>query len=184
MKTVFVFLALTAAIQSNIAELDSENGKNTAESENSGLYQQNPESLKKMVALNEKTGSFSMKLEKTTYTFYKDPKTFDAAEKQCNKLHKRGHLVSIHSHTANVNLLNMAKHVFSNGQEFWIGGKRNRFSRRFHWTDGTKWDYAYWHSGSPAHCWWSVSCVAMKSEGAGYWHDIYCSHNRAFVCEH
>ncbi|XP_043929137.1 lectin-like [Protopterus annectens] len=182
MKTLFVFLALIVAVQSSTIELDSENGEETVESESSGIHQHRPKFLMKMVALNE-TGSFSMKLEGTTYTFYSNPKTFDEAEKQCKRLHKRGHLASIHSHRSNTVLLSVVKRVTSSGEEVWIGGKRNRFHRHFHWTDGTKWDYTYWHRGSPAHYWWSVSCVVVRTKDPGYWHDTYCSHNRGYICE-
>ncbi|XP_043928811.1 lectin-like isoform X2 [Protopterus annectens] len=158
MKTLFVFLTLIVAVLSNTIV------------------------HKKMVALN-KTGSFSMKNKWATYSFYEDPKTFKAAEQHCKKQHNGGHLVSIHSQKMNAALLDMVRELAFNEQEVWIGGKRNILSHNFHWTDGTKWDFTYWRSGSPSNSWVSFSCVAMHTEGSGYWHDIKCSHNRPYICK-
>ncbi|XP_043914538.1 eosinophil granule major basic protein 2-like [Protopterus annectens] len=137
----------------------------------------------KIAALSE-MGTYSMVFEGVTYTYYSSPLTFNAAEASCKRTGYKGHLVSIHSHSLNLFLLHMVKHFSANVQQVWIGGKRSRYNQNFYWTDGSRWNYWYWGSGSPSYSRNHQACVMMSTANPGYWRDTLCHYRRAYVCEH
>lgn len=159
MKAIFVFLVLLVVAESIMSAPN------------------------KMASLNE-TDSYSLMFEGVTYTYYTTHLTFDAAETQCRRTGYSGHLVSVHSHSLNLFLLHMVKHFTTTVTQIWIGGKRERYSNRFHWTDGSRWNYWHWGSGSPSNSRYYRVCVFMSTKNTGYWHDWNCSLRRPFVCEH
>ncbi|XP_043914589.1 eosinophil granule major basic protein 2-like [Protopterus annectens] len=136
-----------------------------------------------ITALSE-AGTYSMIFEGVTYTLYSSPLTFAQAEASCTRTGYNGHLVSIHSHSLNLFLLHMVRHFNVDAHQMWIGGKRNSFRRKFYWTDGSRWNYWYWGSGSPSGPGYHQNCVVMSTTNPGYWHDIFCSYKRPYICEH
>ncbi|XP_043929336.1 lectin-like [Protopterus annectens] len=181
MKAILLFVVLLVTVQSKIADHSLGNGKNTVQPIGN-IIRQHLKFSKKLPALNE-TQSFTMMFEGIRYVYYSSPMNFYAAEAHCRRTHNRGHLTSIHSHAEQVQLLRMLNANKISASEVWIGGRRNIFSRSFYWTDGSKWNYSYWHRGSPAYYWWSRVCVITETKEPGYWHDIYCTHLRPFICE-
>ena len=51
------------------------------------------------------------------------------------------------------------------------------------WHDGTPVDYVYWAPGEPTYEWNGEheNCVEMWSNG--YWNDIDCLYDQAYVCK-
>ncbi|KAL2806089.1 proteoglycan 3 precursor, partial [Daubentonia madagascariensis] len=89
------------------------------------------------------------------YLLVRTPKTFRSAQNVCRKCY-RGNLVSIHSYSLNNHILYFTRSL--NQARVWIGGflKGWCFWKRFGWTDGSCWNFAYWAPGQPrrgrGHC--------------------------------
>ncbi|XP_043928817.1 proteoglycan 3-like [Protopterus annectens] len=158
MKTVLVFIALLVAVQSN-------------------------KLVPKTVAKVKDECSQTIKVGKGTYTFYTCPQDYYAAVKMCKSKNVKGNLLSIHTHSFHVKLLEELKHFSNTEHEVWIGATKGSWSFTYYWTDGSQMDYKFWAHGSPSHGFFSSACVLMETKDPGYWRDVDCSTVRPFVCE-
>ncbi|KAB0338986.1 hypothetical protein FD754_024215 [Muntiacus muntjak] len=91
---------------------------------------------------------------------------FKRAQRICRKCY-RGNLVSIHSFSVNSLIYRLA--IRTNQAQVWIGGFiRGRLRcRRFHWTDGSCWNFGIWAQGQPRNG--RGRCVALCTRGHAGW---------------
>uniref|UniRef100_A0A2K6G1J0 C-type lectin domain-containing protein n=1 Tax=Propithecus coquereli TaxID=379532 RepID=A0A2K6G1J0_PROCO len=96
----------------------------------------------------------------------------------CRKCY-RGNLVSIHSHSLNSHILHFTRSL--NQAQVWIGGflRGWRLCKRYRWTDGSHWNFAYWAPGQPRRG--GGHCVALCTKGGG-WRRARCCRRLPFVC--
>nr|XP_012605315.1 proteoglycan 3-like [Microcebus murinus] len=112
------------------------------------------------------------------YLLVRTPKTFRGAQNVCRRCYK-GNLVSIHSHSLNSHILRFTSSL--NQAQIWIGGFIRGWwlCKRFHWTDGSCWNFAFWASGQPRRG--RGRCVALCTRG-GQWRRAPCCRRLPFVC--
>ncbi|EAW73738.1 proteoglycan 3, pro eosinophil major basic protein 2 [Homo sapiens] len=112
------------------------------------------------------------------YLLVRTPKTFAEAQNVCSRCYG-GNLVSIHDFNFNYRIQCCTSTV--NQAQVWIGGNlRGWFLwKRFCWTDGSHWNFAYWSPGQPGNG--QGSCVALCTKG-GYWRRAQCDKQLPFVC--
>ncbi|XP_023509840.1 proteoglycan 3-like [Equus caballus] len=112
------------------------------------------------------------------YLLVPSPMDFTQAQNYCERCYQ-GHLVSIHSSSLNHCLQYKIKDIHQ-GQA-WIGGilKGWLWRRRFHWTDGSSWDYENWAPGEPGNG--RGGCVALSSRD-GHWRRAPCETRMPFIC--
>ncbi|XP_046500147.1 proteoglycan 3-like [Equus quagga] len=112
------------------------------------------------------------------YLLVPSPKDFRQAQNVCERCYQ-GHLVSIHSSSLNHLLQYKIKDI--NQGQVWIGGilKGWWWRRRFHWTDGSTWDYENWPPGETGNG--RGNCVALSSRD-GYWRRAPCETRLPFIC--
>ncbi|XP_032139283.1 proteoglycan 3 isoform X1 [Sapajus apella] len=112
------------------------------------------------------------------FLLVRTPTTFSRAENVCKRCYG-GNLVSIHNFNFNDRIQRYTSSA--NQDQVWIGGiLRGWFLwKRFCWTDGSPWNFAYWSTGQPKlgiGC-----CVALRTKG-GYWRRALCKKRLPFVC--
>uniref|UniRef100_A0A9L0REE6 C-type lectin domain-containing protein n=1 Tax=Equus caballus TaxID=9796 RepID=A0A9L0REE6_HORSE len=97
-----------------------------------------------------------------SYFLVRTPMTFSDAENVCRRSY-RGHLVSIHRNILYYLLQRLLRGIDEGA--VWIGGFTMGllWRRRFHWTDGSSWDYENWAPGEPGNG--RGGCVALSSRG-------------------
>ncbi|XP_034765730.1 lectin-like [Acipenser ruthenus] len=117
----------------------------------------------------------------TVYTFYSYPRNFTDAEFFCRRRARGGHLASVHSSYINRALTCLTTHCNS-VIRVWLGAYELFRSRRFVWTDGSRWNYANWVSSWPRY--YSMACVELNWGVRGQWSDHSCNIRKPFVCEH
>ncbi|XP_059960731.1 proteoglycan 3-like [Mesoplodon densirostris] len=106
------------------------------------------------------------------------PTTFWEAQSVCRKCY-RGNLVSIHNSCSNYRIQVSVSRI--NKAQVWIGGFLKGWFcwKKFHWTDGSAWNFVYWASGQPRNgC---GHCVALNTRG-GRWRRARCKRRLPFVC--
>ncbi|XP_066543905.1 C-type lectin BPL [Amia ocellicauda] len=113
------------------------------------------------------------------FRFFAHRATFRWAEHRCR--HLRGHLASVHNAYTN-RLLVCASTYCNHRYPVWIGAFRRGRWGRFHWTDGSCWNYSSWACGRPTHT--CNSCVVMNLYGVGRWSNQNCCTANAFVCQY
>ncbi|XP_007455775.1 PREDICTED: proteoglycan 3 [Lipotes vexillifer] len=106
------------------------------------------------------------------------PREFWDAQHICRRCY-RGNLVSIHSYNFNYRIQCWVSRV--NQAQVWIGGFVKGWFRckKFHWTDGSSWNFGYWASGQPGNG--RGRCVALCTRG-GFWQRAGCRRRLPFVC--
>ncbi|KAM5317686.1 proteoglycan 3-like [Glossophaga mutica] len=111
------------------------------------------------------------------YILVQTPRRFRRARKICRKCY-RGNLVSIHDYSSNYRLQCLTSGI--NQGQVWIGGVVSGWlCKRFHWIDGSCWNYANWAAGQPG-C--GVGrCVALCTRG-GQWRRVRCCNRLPFIC--
>ncbi|XP_027418108.1 proteoglycan 3-like [Bos indicus x Bos taurus] len=114
------------------------------------------------------------------YRLVGTPRRFRKAQRVCRKCY-RGNLASIHNF--NVNLIIHRLSTTTNYGQVWIGGFiRGRLRcRRFFWTDGSYWNFAFWAAGQPR--FGRGRCVALCTRG-GHWRRASCKRRLPFVCSY
>nr|XP_020768836.1 proteoglycan 3 [Odocoileus virginianus texanus] len=122
----------------------------------------------------------SPECESCRYRVVLTRRTFNGAQRICRKCY-RGNLVSIHSFSVNTLIYRLA--VRTNQAQVWIGGFiRGRLRcRRFHWTDGSCWNFGIWARGQPRNG--RGRCVALCTRG-GRWRRAQCNRQMPFVCSY
>ncbi|KAM6157809.1 proteoglycan 3-like [Rhynchocyon petersi] len=114
------------------------------------------------------------------YLLVRTPRTFTRAQHICRRCY-RGQLVSIHNFNFN-NRIRCTVSGLNQGQ-VWIGGFIQGWFRckRFRWSDGTSWNFAYWASGQPGGG--RGRCVTLCTRG-GHWRRAHCGRRLPFVCSY
>uniref|UniRef100_A0A8C8Z5B0 Proteoglycan 3, pro eosinophil major basic protein 2 n=1 Tax=Prolemur simus TaxID=1328070 RepID=A0A8C8Z5B0_PROSS len=112
------------------------------------------------------------------YLLVRTPKTFKRAQNVCRKCYK-GNLVSIHSYSLNSQILYFTRRL--NQAQVWIGGFIRHWwlCRRYRWTDGSRWNFAYWAAGQPRKG--RGRCIALCTKG-GHWRRAPCRRRLPFIC--
>ncbi|XP_058382848.1 proteoglycan 3 [Diceros bicornis minor] len=112
------------------------------------------------------------------YLLVQTPKTFTEAQNVCKNCY-RGNLVSIHSYSFNYGLWWSARRF--NQAKVWIGAIMKGWFlwKRFRWTDGSRWNFAYWAPGQPRNG--KGHCVALCIKG-GQWRRTACKKRLPFIC--
>ncbi|TKR66619.1 hypothetical protein L596_022888 [Steinernema carpocapsae] len=99
--------------------------------------------------------------------------TFQSAQGICASF--GGNLASIHNKYDNALI---EEHVNEN---FWLGGSDLSDNDAWKWTDGSKFDYAYWAAGGPSHN--SGDDCLLVDKMTGLWQAKPCNTQAFFVCE-
>ncbi|KAM9767533.1 proteoglycan 3-like [Dama dama] len=122
----------------------------------------------------------SPECESCRYTIVLTRRRFRRAQRICRKCY-RGNLVSIHSFSINTLIHRLA--IRTNQAQVWIGGFiRGRLRcRRFHWTDGSCWNFGIWAQGQPRNG--RGRCVALCTRG-GVWRRAPCKRRLPFICSY
>ena len=81
-----------------------------------------------------------------------------------------GHLVSVVSLTEQREIKQLAQ-----GRWVWLGGRRNKDSKKWRWIDGRTWAYQWW-SSRPS----SALCVTLTLNGL--WTKTKCDMRNSFIC--
>lgn len=112
------------------------------------------------------------------YVLVRTPKTFQKAQRLCSRCY-RGNLASIHTFGFNFQVQSLARKI--NQSIVWIGGVLRRwfFWKNFCWTDGSRWDFAYWAPGQPGNG--EGHCVTLCARG-GHWRRASCKSRLPFIC--
>uniref|UniRef100_A0A8C5NWJ0 Proteoglycan 2, bone marrow n=1 Tax=Jaculus jaculus TaxID=51337 RepID=A0A8C5NWJ0_JACJA len=114
------------------------------------------------------------------YLVVRKARNFNQAQSVCQRCY-RGNLVSIHSFKFNFQI-QCSIRALNQGQ-VWIGGKIVGVGHcaRFHWVDGSSWNFAYWAAGQPQAC--GGRCVSMCTRGA-QWRKSKCTRRLPFICSY
>ncbi|XP_055278749.1 proteoglycan 3-like [Moschus berezovskii] len=114
------------------------------------------------------------------YRMVLTPRKFKNAQRVCRRCY-RGNLASIHSLNVNYSIHRLT--VTTNQAQVWIGGFIRGWScyRRFHWTDGSQWNFAHWAAGQLKSG--RGRCVALCTRG-GRWRRAPCRRRLPFVCSY
>ncbi|CAI9153639.1 unnamed protein product [Rangifer tarandus platyrhynchus] len=122
----------------------------------------------------------SPECESCRYRVVLTRRRFKRAQRICRKCY-RGNLASIHSFSVNTLIYHLA--IRTNQAQVWIGGFiRGRLQcRRFHWTDGSCWNFGIWAGGQPRNG--RGHCVALCTRG-GLWRRAPCKRRLPFICSH
>ncbi|NIG61405.1 proteoglycan 3 [Pontoporia blainvillei] len=111
------------------------------------------------------------------FLLVRTPRPFWKAQSICRQCY-RGNLISIHSYHLNCHIQSWVSRI--NQAQVWIGGFQRSFQcKKFHWTDGSYWNYGYWASGQPGNG--RGRCVALCTRG-GHWRRARCHSCLPFVC--
>ncbi|KAB0338983.1 hypothetical protein FD754_024216 [Muntiacus muntjak] len=104
----------------------------------------------------------SPECESCRYTMVVTPRTFNGAQTVCRTCY-RGNLASIHNLSVNTLIHRLA--IRTNQAQVWIGGFIRGWlrCRRFHWTDGSCWNFGIWAQGQPRNG--RGRCVALCTRG-------------------
>ncbi|XP_061059326.1 proteoglycan 3 [Eubalaena glacialis] len=104
------------------------------------------------------------------------PKKFRNAQNTCRRCY-RGNLVSIHNYNFNYRIQSWVSRI--NQAQVWIGGFIKGWGNKFHWMDGSCWNFGYWAPGQPGYG--RGRCVALSTRG-GHWRRAQCRRRLPFVC--
>ncbi|KAG8511282.1 Solute carrier family 43 member 3, partial [Galemys pyrenaicus] len=102
------------------------------------------------------------------YLLVRWTRSFSQAQYTCQRCY-RGRLISIHNFNLNYRLQCLVRGL--NQGQVWIGGLVTGTGRcrRFHWVDGSCWNFGYWASGQPSagvgHC--VTMCTRGELAGVG-----------------
>uniref|UniRef100_A0A914DXG4 C-type lectin domain-containing protein n=1 Tax=Acrobeloides nanus TaxID=290746 RepID=A0A914DXG4_9BILA len=113
------------------------------------------------------------------YLLVKDPKTWTAAEYDCNE--KGGNLASVSDAFQNNLLLGNASKELTT-DSYWIGGSNILLSNgRWAWSDLINFTYSNWASGQPQS---NISaCIYPKISTSGKWYSDNCFIAKPYICE-
>ncbi|XP_074083837.1 bone marrow proteoglycan-like [Macrotis lagotis] len=114
------------------------------------------------------------------FLLVRQPQSFSTADSVCQRCY-RGRLVSIHSYSFNDVIYRSSRGVIQG--QVWIGGHVSGWGpcRKFTWTDGHRWNFAYWASGQPGNG--GGNCVALCTNG-GHWRRAPCTRPLPYVCSY
>ena len=110
------------------------------------------------------------------YYWSTDKKTWNEAEAFCQQ--ENGHLASITSDAINQYVLEGM-----NSKDFgytWIGGNDIDEEGTWKWTDGSPFEFTFWHPGQPTNYGGNEHC--MHHGFGGKWNDGPCSGPLTFLC--
>nr|XP_043904703.1 probable inactive protein kinase DDB_G0270444 isoform X3 [Solea senegalensis] len=119
-------------------------------------------------------------LEGKCYQFFKKPKVAADAEFFCQRSFSGGHLASITSQSAHMEMMNLMMRHNGRYTRTWIGGLRYLDTGRFLWLDGAEWTYADWLLGEPNHTANVENCVEVLANGK--FNDFTCWEPQPFIC--
>ncbi|XP_006900468.1 PREDICTED: proteoglycan 3 [Elephantulus edwardii] len=114
------------------------------------------------------------------YLLVRRPSRFSGAQHVCRRCY-RGNLVSVHNFGFNNRIRSTVSGI--NQGQVWIGGTIRGWLRckRFSWTDGSAWNFAFWAPGQPGGG--KGRCVALCTRG-GHWRRALCKRSLPFVCSY
>lgn len=97
------------------------------------------------------------------------------AQQRCLSL--GGNLATIHNYEENDFVKRLAQ-----GREAWIGLSDAQENRYWFWINSRPLQYTNWCPGEPNN-YKGQACAQINFSGSKCWDDLWCSHNRPFVCE-
>ena len=111
------------------------------------------------------------------YQKFKEKLTWESAEKKC---------LSIGAHLASVNSLQEQTFLYSYTSDLapnvYIGANDITKEGKFVWSDGSAFDFNFFHPGEPNDM-WGEDCVHLHIPKSGHWNDIKCTTLFPFVCK-
>ncbi|XP_015282692.1 PREDICTED: snaclec bitiscetin subunit beta-like [Gekko japonicus] len=127
------------------------------------------------------------------YLFVQEPKTWEGAERACQRAVNGGHLTSIVSAEHNDFLVRLATHAGHRTAQFWTGGSHRKGSS-LQWTDGSTTSFfqrplssILSMAGSAVNALLSIRiCVKLNINvgGQGDWDGSDCGKKLPFVCSY
>ncbi|XP_030873521.1 bone marrow proteoglycan isoform X1 [Leptonychotes weddellii] len=103
-------------------------------------------------------------------------RSFSQAQFICRRCY-RGNLVSIHNFYFSRQIQCSVSGL--NQGQIWIGGWGPW--KRFHWVDGSSWNFGYWAAGQPQAR--GGRCMALCTRG-GHWCRTRCCRRLPFICSY
>ncbi|KAM4611643.1 galactose-specific lectin nattectin-like [Polymixia lowei] len=112
------------------------------------------------------------------FIFIDSAKTWLEAEAYC--LFEEANLASIHSDNENRFIQALTRGKTHNFPRTWIGGHDAIQNGLWLWSDGSRFDYEYWHTGQGQNG--NEQCLEMNFPAEMRWNDFGCTTRLPFVC--
>ncbi|XP_041821410.1 ladderlectin-like [Chelmon rostratus] len=113
------------------------------------------------------------------FNYIPSPMSWPHAERTCQS--QGGHLASVHSFEEHRVIQVMILRQTHSYPLTWLGGYDIARDRTWFWSDGSPFNFYYWHVGEPNYS-AGTSCLLMNFGDPKKLDDQSCSYRRPFVC--
>ncbi|XP_041654463.1 galactose-specific lectin nattectin-like [Cheilinus undulatus] len=115
------------------------------------------------------------------YLFQVNPMDWADAERHCTTL--GANLPSVHSKGAYDFLRNTVNLLSGKDLAIWLGGYDAVKEGVWLWSDGSHFDFKFWHKGEPNNFQGKENCMEMNFMEKDFVNDNACSTKKAFFCQ-
>ncbi|XP_062928248.1 C-type lectin-like isoform X2 [Mobula hypostoma] len=121
---------------------------------------------------------------KSCYKFFKEKKTWMAAQDFCNQNSYYGQLASVNSSDHNTFISEVVSAMEKDMPLAWIGLNDLCKEGNFTWIDGSLYSYRNWAQNEPNDLGHNEDCVHIHHSGEKLWNDYPCNTELSFVCSY
>jgi GH43 family beta-xylosidase len=114
----------------------------------------------------------------TCWMINTNPMNFIEAERFCQQ--NGGHLTSIHDAFNNLYLADQARQIFSQADDYYLGGSDLQSHKQWAWTDSSNFDFTDWANYEPVDS--NINNCLVVSVLTGFWHSHDCTLKAPFIC--